>query len=96
MDVPQVSHIDSVTDVSVAIHRRVSTTQTVQKPVNAPQIQFPDRVDNIPVVLQRQKPNPTTQVVDCPVPVTQVKTQEVLVPVAVPHVQIVDVSVVMS
>ena len=65
-------------------HGQVPTIQNVQKTVGVAQAQYIAKIVDVPVVSQRQMPNPITQVVDRPVPVPQVMTQ--LRHVLVPHV----------
>ena len=66
---------------TVATHRQVPTIQNVEKTVKVVQAQYTAKTVDVSVVSQIQLLNPTTQVVDRPVPVPQEMTQQRRVPV---------------
>ena len=61
-EISLVQHIDKTVDVPVMMQGQVLAGQTVQKTAEAPQVQFHDRVPDIPVATQLE------QVMDIPVP----------------------------
>ena len=52
--ISQESIIDRIVDVTVAVQRQVPTIQTVLKTVGSLQVQFLDRVADVPVVTQQE------------------------------------------
>ena len=54
--------VEQIIDVPVVQQGRVPTTQTVQKMVEESQVQFPDRVVDVPVVTQRYVPLKVPQI----------------------------------
>ena len=61
VEVPQLQHIDEISDEPIVAQRQVPVVQTVQKTVDVPQVQFSDRVADVPVVTQKHVPDPLIQ-----------------------------------
>merc|ERR1712196_350581 len=83
-----------VVDVPVTKQRGVPMVQTVQRPVEVPQIQYVDEVVEVPVTKQRQVPMVQTVQRPVEVPQVQIIDEVVDVPVTkqrhVPQVQTVE------
>ena len=70
--IPQVQFFNKFDDMLVDVQQQIRPmTQTVQKTTEIPQLQFPDQVVDVPVVVQRQVPSIETVQKTVEVPQTQ-------------------------
>ena len=65
VEVPQVQNVDEI-NVPVVAQSQVPVVRNLQKTVEVPQSQFPDRVVDVPVVMQRQD-DAVEHIIDVPV-----------------------------
>ena len=87
MEVPPLQFTDTVNDIPVEAQRQISMVRTIQKTTEIPQLQCDDHVAAYPVITVASTVFPTATVpvsMGRPYPVSQVMTQEVVVPFAVP------------